>query len=274
MLSRVSYAMVCAVAALVNRLPLNHVTRVATGARLVYRKRRRWYAPYLIAGARLGGGRFITLSGADWHAWEIAVYRQVYDETVIVDRDGALLIPARPGVALVELLAEAPDGPIAAEACAAALEALAALHQRVIPLPDGTMRAFSHGDATIANVTYDPASGQAWWFDFETAAPARYPHHWRCADDLRALLYSVTAYIGPARAITLARRVAARYAGSPALDALRDIAAQVRRAPDILHLAQARLTYDDAQTLGAALLEIFGPGAHPLSEPASNPRIK
>lgn len=274
MLSRVSYAIACAAAALVNRLPLNHVTRVATGARPVYRKHRRWYAPYLIGGARLGGGRFITLSGTAWHTWERAVYRQVYGETVALDRDGALLIPARPGVPLARLLGATPDGPVAAEACAAALEALAALHQRVIALPDGTMRAFSHGDATVANVTYDPVSGQAWWFDFETAAPARYPHHWRRADDLRAMLYSAAAYIGPARASALARLVAARYAGSPVLDALREMVAHVRRAPDILHLAQARLTYDDAQMLSAALLEIFAPGAYPLSEPASNPRIK
>jgi hypothetical protein len=69
-------------AALIGRLPLNEVTLIASGGVQRYRKRRRWYAPLLIASGRLGRPRFLVLSGAAWAAWERAVYAQLYGEPI------------------------------------------------------------------------------------------------------------------------------------------------------------------------------------------------
>lgn len=246
-----------AVAGLISRLPLNRVARVDRAGRVFYRKRRRWYAPGVIAAGRLAGARFVVLSGAAWHQWESAVYRQVYGEAVAVGVGGALEVPARPGAPLAQLLAAAPGAPGALAACEAALDALADLHRRTVLLPGGEAVRLTHGDARVANVTYDAASCTAYWFDFETVAPHR-PLAWRQADDLRALIYSAAAIIGPARGACLARRAAAHYAGSPVPAQLRGIIAELRRRPDPLHLAQTRIGPAQADRLARALLDELG----------------
>ena len=48
----------------------------------------------------------------------------------------------------------------------------------------------SHGDATLRNVLFDPETGNARWFDFDTAHDPGLAPAWRHGDDLRALVYS------------------------------------------------------------------------------------
>src|SRR5688572_3767206 len=99
------YRAAMAVARAIERLPLNRVTSEVVAGRVIYRKRRRWYAAALIMAARLAGGRFTVLSGEAWYSWERAVYQQIYGEEAVVTADGALAVPARPGTVLAVWLA-------------------------------------------------------------------------------------------------------------------------------------------------------------------------
>jgi hypothetical protein len=243
-------------ARLIGVLPLNRVTVHNVAGRSVYHKRRRWYAPALIAAARLAPGRFVVLSGATWHAWERAVYWQAYGEEIDIKSDGSLAVPAQPGVVLATLLASGCDEPAALEACEAALRALARLHSQVITLPDGSTRPFSHGDATVANVTYDAAQGRAWWFDFETMSAPHRSVPWRQADDLRALLFSSASLLGPTRSVLFARQAVRMYEATAVLRELQAIAAAVRHRPEPLHLAQTHCSPHLARVLADALCEV------------------
>jgi hypothetical protein len=252
------YRAAMAVARAIERLPLNRVTSDVVAGRVIYRKRRRWYASALIMAARLAGGRFRVLSGEAWYSWERAVYQQIYGEEVVVTADGALAVPARPGTVLAVWLAGRIDTSAVLTACEAALQALAELHRREIVLPSGEVRPFSHGDATLANVTYDVGNRQAWWFDFETGfAPHRSPS-WRQAEDVHALLCSATALLGAARGVLLAQRIVERYHDSPVLSHLQESIVHVQHFPDPLHLAQTRVSPQELQLLANALLKKQG----------------
>lgn len=240
-------------AALIGGLPLNHVALAVVGGRQVYRKRRRWYAPALIACARLCRPRFLVLSGTEWATWERAVYEQLYGELIHSEGD-ALELPARPGQPLAQILSASTGLSRAIGAVAAALLALAELHQRTIILPDGAACRFSHGDATAANVTYLDQPARVWWFDFETAHPASRPHAWRCADDIRALIFSSAALLGEASISELARLPATHYASPPILAALRDCMLDLLHRPDPLHIAQARIGFQLNRALAQAIL--------------------
>jgi hypothetical protein len=264
---RLRYHAAEAGAALIRALPLNHVTLVVTGGRQVYRKRRRWYSPALIACARLSRPRFLVLSGAEWATWERAVYKQLYGEQ-IHGADQALDLPARPGQPLAQILLGSTDLPRAVGAVATALRALAEIHERAIVMPDGTTRRFSHGDASAANVTFLDRAARAWWFDFETAHPTHLSHAWRCADDMRALIFSSAAILGEGSIAELARLPAAHYPNPPVLAALHGCVLDLLQRPDPLHIAQTRISYGLNRALAQAILRQLVP-AHtstPYSE--------
>lgn len=245
-------------AALIRSLPLNHVALAVTSGRQVYRKRRRWYAPLLIACAQITRPRFLVLSGAEWLAWEGAVYAQLYGEQIQGEGE-ALELPARPGQPLAQILLAPIDLDRAVGAVATALRALAEIHERAILLPDGTARAFSHGDATVANVTFLERAARAWWFDFETAHPAGRPHAWRCADDIRALLFSAAAILGEASIADLARLPAAHYPSATVLAALHGCMQELLLRPDPLHIAQTRVGFQLNRALAQAILRQLAP---------------
>lgn len=236
---------------------LNTITRSVQAGKTVYIKRRRWYAATLIAAATHSRARFRTLPVHEWHVWEPGVYRQYYGEAVAIIADGALVVPARPGRTLAEIIAGGSGTPLALAGVAAALHALAALHHQTITLPDGQARPFSHGDATVNNVTYEPASNAAFWFDFETAHDQHCPHAWRCADDLRAALFSATAVLGSSQIDALASIVQIAYPEPCVLAQLRTIISQLIAHPDPWHLAQAPLSYEHHQALSNALLRVL-----------------
>lgn len=248
MLHTSAYLLARLIGQLVVALPLNRVARVERDGRAFYRKRRRWYAPLLIAASACGTSppRFMVLRADEWRAQEAALHRLLYGALVRFCPTGELELPACPGVTLAALLASARHTRgERRRALAAAIAALHSLHRLHVG-----GRPFSHGDATVENVTYDPATGRAHWFDFETAHDPRRPHAWRCADDLRALLFSAAAHLD---ATTLAETLAAHYPDGPALAELRGLASHLAHWPDPLHLAQARIGYAAHQALCAAL---------------------
>jgi hypothetical protein len=242
-----------AVAAFCGRLianpRLNMVSAYHTPTATIYRKRRYWYAAALIGIARLQPARFRVLGTAAWQVWEPAVYQQLYQQTVTVTNDGALLVPAMPGQTVAAMLAQPIDPEHALAAVAAAIRALAQLHQYSIVLSDGRCARLSHGDATIANVTYDAASDTAFWFDFETVHNPAWPHPWCCADDLRALLCSAIARLGSEHIVAVTKLIGREYPDRQIQQLLREVLLQLRQQPDAWHLAQTQLPYQLHQEL-------------------------
>jgi hypothetical protein len=222
---------------------LNIVTVRQEATRTVYIKRRCWYAVALITMARLSRPRFRVLPTAAWHVWETAVYQQIYQQNIAITNDGALILPAMPGRTLAAVLLQPINRTYALAVMTAAIRALSRLHQQSIMLPDGTCYPFSHGDATIANVTYDRTSDSAYWFDFETAHNPASQHAWCCADDLRALLFSAGAQLGMAYTTALAQLIRVEYPEPQIQHLLRKSVLQLMHQPDVWHLAQTHLPY-------------------------------
>jgi hypothetical protein len=254
LLHKARYRAAALAGTMVEHLPLNTITRHVDSDHVYYHKRRRWYAPFLIFCARLTGARFTVLSGRQWHDWESAIYQQIYSIKTNSIADGTLILPALPGVQLTTVLATQANSAQSMAGVTAALRALQALHQQEIILPDGDRRLFCHGDATIGNVLFDPASGEARWFDFETAPGPGRSHHWGCADDLRALLFSAATLLGRNSITPLASLIVAEYNEPLVLQELQQIVTALLDRPDSLHLAQTRVPYRLGQAFGEALL--------------------
>jgi hypothetical protein len=173
-------------------VPLNQVAYRRGGLVL---KRRLPYAGLLIAlaGPWLPGSR--VLARAEWAAYEPAVFWRIYGRPV-VHHGAGLCIPRLPGATLAATLRHpAFSAQQRLEAFAAALQALRRLHTLVIAPPGGAPAPFSHADATVRNVLYDPRDTTARWFDFETIHDPRMPAALRHADDLYTLVCSAAALL-------------------------------------------------------------------------------
>jgi hypothetical protein len=146
------------------------------------RKRRRWYAPFLVALGdplvKLLDTGVRVLPQREWEDRERGLYRELYGETIDTDR-GVLVLPHLRGETLAAILECGDHGRRARdEAIRLAAVALVALHRA----------GHTHGDAMAGNVLVDLDAGVARWFDFETVHDARRSITWRRADDVRALL--------------------------------------------------------------------------------------
>jgi hypothetical protein len=121
----------------------------------------------------------------------------------------------------------------------AASRALRDLHRVELARADGGCERLSHGDATLRNVLFDPGTGEARWFDFDTAHDPGLAPAWRHGDDLRALVYSAVESFADVPVALLLRTVQDAYADPGPWEQLRDRLARgaLHRSP--LHLAQA-----------------------------------
>ncbi len=251
----------CSVGRTVDCLPLNHVIYEQTSSGRFYRKARHWYGDQLIQASSLLGMPFAILPQRDWFAREQDIHRQVYGEDVLVDANGYLVMPARPGQQLATFLDDPDhDQQTKFQALACVVGALWELHQLVVIERCGVYRLFSHADAIVANVTYDLATDTAWWFDFETIHPADRPLAWRRADDLRALAYSAAAHLPLPAAVHLAELVISAYSNQNALHELAGIAATLQHCPGIFHLGQTHIDYERSQVLHQSFRQIIHPG--------------
>ena len=148
--------------------------RQAPGRPPAIAKRRRWFAPLLIGPGnlylRLLGSGVRVLPGAEWRARERALYRALHGIELDPDSRGWLILPRWPGVVLADHARNQLDpAPARLRGLDAATRALRVLHQIELPRADGGCERLSHGDATLRNVVFDPETGQARWFDFDTA---------------------------------------------------------------------------------------------------------
>ncbi len=104
----------------------------------------------------------------------------------------------------------------------AASRALWDLHRVELPRADGACERLSHGDATLRNVLFDPGTGEARWFDFDTAHDPGLAPAWRHGDDLRALVYSAVESFADVPVALLLRTVQDAYADAGPWEQLRD----------------------------------------------------
>jgi len=173
-----------------------------------------------------------------WRRWEQDAYRAL---GVIGVREGrtGLVIPAFAGVELAEYLGRADvSDDTKQRAAQTSLRSLRAAHLTKLVWPDGVVRTFSHGDATVRNVIYDVIENRAQWIDFESLHDPKYDKIFRRADDLRAWL--VSAWESWPDRDALADAIVNGYSDAPVITAL---AAELDRRGDdnLYHLAQGRM---------------------------------
>jgi hypothetical protein len=218
--------------------------RQATGRPPTIAKRRRWFGPLLIGPVnlclRLLRPKVRVLPLAEWHARELALYRVLYGIELETCPQGWIVFPRWPGVVLADYARIPTDpAPTRLRGLGAASRALRDLHRVELLRADGVCERLSHGDATLRNVLFDPGTGEARWFDFDTAHDPGVVPAWRHGDDLRALVYSAVESFDDVPVTMLLRTVRDAYADPRPWKQLRDRLARgaLHRSP--LHFAQA-----------------------------------
>lgn len=219
-------------------------SREAPGRPPTIAKRRRLFAPLLIGPGnlylRLLGSGVRVLTGAEWHARERALHRALYGMDLEADPRDGLILPLWPGVVLADYARGRHCSTSARlRGLEVASRALRHLHRVELPCADGGFERVSHGDATLRNVLYDPGSGEARWFDFDTAHDPGLAPAWRHGDDVRALVYSAVESFADVPVAVLLRTVLDAYDDPGPWDELCDRLARGALHGSPLHLAQA-----------------------------------
>ena len=211
---------------------------VHQGGGLEVRKRRRPYAPLLVAMSqplvRLMDTGVRVLPQKEWEERECRIYRTLHDASVEIDGAGVLVLPYLTGRPLAALLEDpALDAETRKRAVTLAVTALADFHGK----------GFTHGDAMADNVMVDPEAGVAQWFDFETVHDARRPMMWRRADDVRALLATCIVRTAPADVPDTLRFILDAYRDESVTPLVAAMFASAWQRPLIFHLGQAWLPF-------------------------------
>jgi hypothetical protein len=225
--------------------PLRIVTlsRVEVGRTPWVSKKQHGWTPTLVAVTQaIFRLRFRTLTGAAWIARERDAYARLHGLLVRV-HGASLRLPRLPGRTVDAVLVERGPGVDPGVVIAACAQALYRAHQS----GDG---AFSHGDATVRNFLYEPVTGIARLFDFETEHDPTQPQLWRRADDLRALSGSAAACLPPTQYPHVVRAIVGAYPDPAVRSACLAEWHLLQHRPDPLHLAQTRL---DASGHGALI---------------------
>jgi hypothetical protein len=233
--------------------------RQAPGGPPTIAKRRLWFGPLLIGPCnlylRLLGSGVRVLPGAEWRERERTLHRTLHGIELETGPRGWLILPRWPGVVLADHARSRLDpAPGRLRALGAASRALRDLHRVELPRADAGCERLSHGDATLRNVLFDPGTGEARWFDFDTAHDPGLAPAWRHGDDLRALVYSTVESFADLPVALLLRTVQDAYSDPGPWEQLRDRLARgvLHRSP--LHLAQARPPDGRRRELEALLL--------------------
>jgi len=245
---------------------INKVRRMDVNRRTYCAKRRRWFGSLLIATGNIylkrTGAGVRALPNHQWQLRESEVYRVVHDLELMTDSSGWLLIPEFSGTVLATYLeSEAHSETEKLDAIRLASLSLSSLHSIEVQSPDGQQRPLSHGDATAQNVILGTSPMKASWFDFDMTHDNLRDTHWRHADDLRALTYSVAERLRAAMFPSLSTAIVEGYCGAerdvptPVLDALAESVSYWQTRPISFHLAQARVGYRERRFLDGALLD-------------------
>jgi glycosyltransferase involved in cell wall biosynthesis len=218
--------------------------RQAPGGPTTIAKRRRWFGTLLIGPVnlylRLLAAGVRVLPWAEWQSRECTLYRVLHGIELDTSHRGWLILPRWPGVVLSDYARSPLDpAPARLRGLGAASRALWDLHRVTLPRADGVCERLSHGDATLRNVLFDPATGEARWFDFDTAHDPGLVPAWRHGDDLRALVYSAVESFDDVPVRQLLRTIRDTYADPGPWEQVRDRLAQGALHISPLHFAQA-----------------------------------
>lgn len=218
--------------------------RQAPGQPPTIAKRRRWFGALLIGPINLylrllkSGVRI--LPGAEWRSRECALHRVLHKIELKTSPRGWLILPRWPGVVLADYArSRVAPAPERLRGLCAASRALRDLHLVELRSANGVCDRLSHGDATLRNVLFDPGTGDARWFDFDTAHDPGLAPAWRHGDDLRALVYSAVESFDDMPVAHLLHTVWDAYDDPGPWEQIRDRLALggLHRTP--LHFAQA-----------------------------------
>ena len=223
-----------------------HLVRQGGGVEV--RKRRRPFAPFLVAMSsplvRLMDTGVRVLPQKEWEERERQIYRAVHDASVEIDGAGVLILPYLAGRPLAALLEDpALDAETRKRAVTLAVTALADFHGK----------GFTHGDAMADNVMVDPEAGIAHWFDFETVHDATRPMMWRRADDVRALLATCIVRTPAADVPDTLQFMLDAYREESMTPLLATMFASAWKRPLIFHLGQAALPFTTYREIGRQL---------------------
>ncbi len=223
-------------------------------------KRRRWFGPLLIGPINLYlhllGARVRLLPGTEWRGRERMLHHVLYGIELKTSPWGWLILPRWPGAVLADYARSTIDpAPARLRGLEAASRALWNLHRVELLRADGVCERLSHGDATLRNVMFDPGTGEARWFDFDTAHDPGAAPAWRHGDDLRALVYSAVESFSGVPVAQVLRTVQDTYIDPGPWEQLRDWLARgiLHRSP--LHFAQACPSSERRRELEALLLQ-------------------
>jgi hypothetical protein len=189
------------------------------------------YLRFIGAGVRF-------LRAGEWQSWEVEMYERLGQSRPTRGATGEVILPAVPGLPLWDILCSRQFSGEQKLACyGLAIELLLQAHQLRFNR-EGERRVFTHGDATARNVICDPVTMTGQWIDFETEHHDGLPELRRCADDLRALIWSSAECLGPGYVDAVARLAVERY-NKPGV--LGELAQLLARKPNTYHLAQGCL---------------------------------
>ena len=216
----------------------SNVRIVREGGEPLVRKRRRSFAPLLVAmsgplGRVLDTG-VLVLPQREWEKQERELYARLYGTSIRIDAGGMLVLPRLAGATLATLL---EDSMLETSSRRKAIELA------VLALGDFHARGFTHGDAMAENVMVDLEAGVARWFDFETTHDPRRSMAWRRADDVRALLATCLLRIGPGELDDTLGLILDVYADEEVTSLLGASFPSTFRRPLAYHLGQAGMSH-------------------------------
>ncbi len=212
------------------------------------RKRRRFYAPLLVAMGnplvRVLNTGVRVLPQREWEQQERKINWSVRGSSIRIEPRGTIVLPHLAGTTLARVL-EDPEvkEPARTRAIGWAAAALADFHRL----------GFTHGDAMADNVLIDAEARTAHWFDFETVHDPSRPMVWRRADDLRALTATCLVRIAPEKRGAILQQILDVYQDDEVARAMASNFSSVYRRPLSFHLAQAKLSFEGFREIGQLL---------------------
>lgn len=226
------------------------VLRICGNGGMQIQKQRFIYAPLLIQMGNLLFGvlgmSVRVLPPEEWAVREAYLYRVLYGSSIQRHGNGTLVLPYLPGETLASVLEDS-----------SVVERVRndAIQQAVIALAVFHRLGFTHGDATSENVLIERITGVCHWFDFETIHDVNRPMEWRCADDLRALLFSCLVRTVPEKYAETCHLILDAYANHEVIRLLAKTFTSVWHQSLMFHLAQANLSFVSFQEMTRLLKE-------------------
>jgi serine/threonine protein kinase len=242
---------------------LHHIDFLSIGETPVVRKRRRWYAKWMI----LCGNRFlkethdgvVVLPTTDWIQWERTVDHAMRRGLILPESSNFCCLVFRqiPGNSLRQVLCNKRISPEQQfRAIRWSLVALRALHQTALCPGRNCFQSISHGDATANNVIVDCKNSSATWIDFDMRHQPTMPDLDRQTDDLRAFVFSVAAFLPAASYAQLTQLIHLHVNDFAVIAHFQQRLKNEWADMSIFQLAQAPLRWAEAETLRKELLHL------------------